>query len=92
VRVEGEHVSGVIDWTDACLGDPALDLAWALYDTSREFADGVRTTYPVTDELAARARDWHLLGPWYEVLHGVAQEQSAYVDSGLTGVVTRLRA
>ncbi len=92
VRVAAGDVAGVIDWTDACLSDPALDLAWALHGTSSEFAAGVRATYPMSDQLAARARDWHLLGPWYEVRFGLQQEIPAYVESGLAGATARLRS
>ncbi|MGH3506219.1 MAG: phosphotransferase, partial [Nocardioidaceae bacterium] len=88
----GEEVSGVIDWTDACLGDPALDLAWALNGTSSEFVAGVRTAYPVTPEIEARAKDWHLLGPWYEVRFGLQTDRPEFAQSGLDGVTARLRA
>jgi aminoglycoside phosphotransferase (APT) family kinase protein len=92
VRVVDGGVTGVIDWLDACVGDPALDLAWALHGASAGFAAGVRTAYPVTDEIAERARDYHLLGPWYEVLFGLQQDRPGYVASGLEGAVARLEA
>ena len=91
VLVADGAVSGVIDWTDACLGDPALDLAWVLHGTPIPFRDGVRRTYrPDSDELR-RSLDWYQLGPWHEVLWGFDAGGEAYVESGLDGVHQRLR-
>ncbi|MVU76314.1 phosphotransferase [Nocardia sp. ET3-3] len=92
VLAEEGWISGVIDFGDAHLGDPAIDLAWALFDTSPEFADAVAETYGVTPELRARAERWHQLGPWYEVLRGLDTEDPAMIRSGTAGVVERLRS
>jgi aminoglycoside phosphotransferase (APT) family kinase protein len=92
LRVVDGRISGVIDWIDACVEDPSIDLAWALHGTSATFASGVRSTYPVTGEMAERARDHHLLGPWYEVLFGVEHGRPEYVVSGLEGAIARLTA
>ncbi|QZY28472.1 phosphotransferase [Nocardioides coralli] len=86
------RLTGVIDWTDAALGDPALDLAWAVHGTPQRFADALVSTYGATPAELARGRDWHLLGPWWEVQHGLAHDSPDHVDSGLAGAVERLRA
>jgi aminoglycoside phosphotransferase (APT) family kinase protein len=90
VRVRGGQVTGVIDWGDAVIGDPALDLAWPLHGTSAEFADAVAASYGLDAATAARALDWHLLGPWHEVTYGLDTDQPAFVRSGLAGVEQRL--
>lgn len=90
IRVVGERVGGIIDWGDSCIGDPALDLAWTTLGSRPSFADAVRSAYRPDGELPARARDWHLLGPWHEVLYGLGSGGAEFVDSGLTGVVARL--
>jgi aminoglycoside phosphotransferase (APT) family kinase protein len=81
-------VSGVIDWTDARIGDPAVDLAWLLHGSSA--ANAVAEAYGATAELFARASDWHLLGPWHEVIHGIDTNQPGFIDSGVVGVTARL--
>lgn len=86
------RVTGVIDWTDVALGDPALDLAWLLHGTPRAFADALVAAYRPTPAELARGRDWHLLGPWWEVRHGLSGGAKEYVASGLDGVVDRLRS
>ena len=60
------RVSGVIDWSDARAGDPALDLAWTLNGTPAAFADALVAAYSPTTEQVARGRLWHRLGPWWE--------------------------
>jgi aminoglycoside phosphotransferase (APT) family kinase protein len=90
IRVVGERVTGVIDWGDSCIGDPALDLAWTTLGASHGFADAVLKTYLPDDVLVARARDWHMLGPMHEVLYGLDTGQETLVESGLAGVLARL--
>lgn len=90
IRVQAAAVSGVIDWTDCCIGDPAIDLAWLLYGTRRAFAVAVAEAYAESGEVRDRARDWHRLGPWHEVLYGVDTAQPAFVESRLAGVRSRL--
>ncbi|MFC7326484.1 phosphotransferase family protein [Marinactinospora rubrisoli] len=83
-------LTGVIDFSDAHVGDPAIDLAWALFGTPTEFAAEFAARYGVTTELRDRALLWHRLGPWYEVLHGLEHDRPADVRSGLEGAVRRL--
>ena len=90
IRVADDAVTGVIDWGDCGVGDPALDLAWTLYGAGPAFAGALETAYSADARACARARDWHLLGPWHEVLYGLDTDQPAYVASGLAGAVTRL--
>lgn len=92
IRVAGGVVTGIIDWTDACIGDPALDLAWVLYGARPAFAEAVKAAYGANQELVRRAQDWHLLGPWHEVTYGLDRGDADYVRSGMQGVINRLRA
>jgi aminoglycoside phosphotransferase (APT) family kinase protein len=88
-----DELTGVIDWSDARIGDPALDLAWALHATPPAFARAVLAGYGSDDgSLAERALFFHRLGPWYELHYGVHFHQPAYVESGLAGVRSRLPA
>ncbi|HSI98326.1 MAG TPA: phosphotransferase [Gaiellaceae bacterium] len=86
------RVVGVIDWSDARVGDPALDLAWCLNGTPREVADAVLGAYPVDERLRERSLFYHRLGPWYEVVHGLETGQEAFVASGVAGIRARLSA
>ncbi len=84
------RLAGVLDWKDARVADPAVDLAWALYGTPEPFAEAVATSYGVTDDELARALDWHRLSPWYEVMWGLGPGGEAFLAGGLDGVVSLL--
>ena len=36
------------------------------------------------------ALDQHRLGPWWEVVYGLEERLSSYVESGLVGILDRL--
>jgi aminoglycoside phosphotransferase (APT) family kinase protein len=84
------RVVGVIDWSDARVGDAALDLAWCLNGTPPEVADAVARTYRVDAGLRERSLLYHRLGPWYEVVYGLETGQKRFVASGIDGVRARL--
>jgi len=88
--VEAGQLTGIIDWSDFAIGDPALDLAWGLHGSTPAFAARLAARYGVDDALAQRAKDWHRLGPWHEVTYGLDTGQPDLVASGLAGVLARL--
>jgi aminoglycoside phosphotransferase (APT) family kinase protein len=84
------RVVGVIDWSDARVGDAALDLAWCLNGTPQAVADAAAHTYDVGTSLRERSLFYHRLGPWYEVIYGLETGQERFVASGVEGVRIRL--
>lgn len=84
-------LTGVIDFGDVHLGDPAIDLAWALHGTTPAFAEALATAYGVTADQRERSSTWHRLGPWHDVVFGLDQADPAIVREGLDGVIARLR-
>ncbi|MBA2273700.1 MAG: phosphotransferase [Actinobacteria bacterium] len=84
------RVVAVIDWSDARVGDAALDLAWCLNGTPAGVATSVARTYGVDANLRERALFYHRLGPWYEVVYGLETGQERFVASGIEGVRARL--
>ena len=80
--VHDRRLSGVIDWGDMRLGDPALDYAWLL---NGPFAD-----WDVDPELRRRARFYHRLTPWYEAHYGVFTNRPTHIERGLAGIRDRL--
>jgi aminoglycoside phosphotransferase (APT) family kinase protein len=91
---DGRSVTGVIDWSDARLGDPALDFAWLLHGTSDAFATSLLDAYTHEHEpdlgLRDRALFYHRLGPWHEVLYGLEHGRTELIESGLAGIRERL--
>jgi 8-oxo-dGTP pyrophosphatase MutT (NUDIX family)/aminoglycoside phosphotransferase (APT) family kinase protein len=90
VLTEDDEITAVVGWTDARLGDPAIDLAWPLHGTPGGFAEAVAATYGVSDEQWERAADWYELGPWYDVLWGVGPGGQESVAAGLAALHGRL--
>jgi aminoglycoside phosphotransferase (APT) family kinase protein len=85
------HIAGIIDWGDARIGDPAIDLAWGLHALGREFGEAVASAYGGIDPpTRSRARFYHRRVPWYEVLYGLERERPELVRRGLAGVRERL--
>jgi aminoglycoside phosphotransferase (APT) family kinase protein len=87
----GDELTGVIDWGDTRIGDPALDFAWALNGAPPAFGEAALAAYASDDpSLRSRALFFHRLGPWYHLHYGVHFDQPAYVESGLADVRSRL--
>jgi macrolide phosphotransferase len=86
VLVDGGTVSGVIDWGEACVADPADDLAWVVATTDADVLDTVVEAYAMG---RSEAPDRHLvdrarlagelaLARW--LLGGVAADDASVVD------------
>jgi aminoglycoside phosphotransferase (APT) family kinase protein len=87
----GGELTGVIDWSDARVDDPAIDFAWPLLGTSAPFAEALLRSYgPADAGLIERALVFHRLGPWHEVLYGLEERRPELVASGLDGIRARL--
>lgn len=80
--VRDGRLTGVIDWGDMRVGDPALDYAWLL---TSPFAD-----WDVDADLRRRARFYHRLAPWFEAHYGLFTNQPAHTERGLAGISDRL--
>jgi aminoglycoside phosphotransferase (APT) family kinase protein len=94
ILCSGARITGVIDWSDACLGDPALDFAWLLHGTSEAFGASLVEAYARERDpeptLRERALFYHRLGPWHEVLFGLKHDRPELVVGGLAGIRARL--
>lgn len=84
------RIVGVIDWSDARVGDAALDLAWCLNGTSDAVAGALTETYGVDSRALERALFYYRLGPWHEVVYGLDAGLPRFVRSGIEGIRRRL--
>jgi aminoglycoside phosphotransferase (APT) family kinase protein len=91
VRADGS-LGGILDWTDARGGDPALDCAWLLHGLGKHSARTVLESYnrSLDDSFRERALFYHRLGPWYKVDHGLATGRGDLVGRGLERIRRRL--
>jgi aminoglycoside phosphotransferase (APT) family kinase protein len=90
ILVTDGRITGIIDWTDSQIGDPALDLAWPLIGAPAAVAEGVAEVYEPTPELRERALDWCRLSPWYGVHRGLLLDIPEDVESGLSEILAWL--
>jgi aminoglycoside 2''-phosphotransferase len=81
-------VTGVIDFGDACVGDPALDFA-GMPQVLRK--DALRSYGGPQDEtLAERADVCRQIGPFHDVLYGLHIAEQAHIAAGLAGIRERV--
>jgi aminoglycoside 2''-phosphotransferase len=82
------RLTGVIDFGDACVGDPALDFA-GMPPPLREAA--LRSyARPADGALPARADVYLRIGPFHDVLYGLHIDEQAHVAAGLAGIRERV--
>ena len=91
VLVRDDSVAGIIDWGDARVTDPAIDLAWPLHGTNRAFAQAVRTAYGTSDDVVERSRGWWALAPWFDVHRDVFLGDDAALAGDLDTLTERLQ-
>lgn len=89
VLVDGEQVVGIVDWSDACVADPADDLAWLLAQTSPAAADAVMDHYgqareaAVDDAFDARATLASELAVARWLMHGVRIRSDEVIEDAI---------
>jgi aminoglycoside 2''-phosphotransferase len=91
--LERSVLTGVIDWGDATIGDPAMDLVGLHNCRGREFAERVLARYQGTVDAAFWQRmDFYLCyGPFSELLYGAYSENEQIIAKGIEGLRTMFR-
>jgi aminoglycoside 2''-phosphotransferase len=92
-KPDGSGLCGVIDWGDACIGDPALDFS-GLFTFGRErLVDGVFTSYqePLDETFRRRVRFYHTSAPFYEIRYALSIEDETLLRHGIEALSQRLR-
>lgn len=101
--VPGDHVlcdpvtgrlSGIIDWGDASIGDPALDFTGLLCDLGREFAERVAASYQgdIDATFWRRAEFYGRLAPFHEIRFGQVDGDASHLQRGLDALRETLAA
>lgn len=81
---QSQMITGVIDFTDCSIGDPAYDFA-GLMSYGRDFVRRAMAVYAHrTDEtFLERARFYHCRGPFCEIMGGLELWNPRYIEMGL---------
>ena len=77
------RITGVIDWGDACVGDPAFDLTGLLMDFGEQVAQNIVDNLYYPAEYLGRARFYGKVAPFYETLYGLETENEEHIKLGL---------
>ena len=86
-----DTVTGVIDWSDASVGDPAIDLAWPTHATPREVAEALLDAYgPESAGPSERSPYYYRVAHLHEVLHALDHDDAALLERGLHAFRERL--
>ena len=86
----GEHIlhvigtpTGIIDWGDACFGDPAFDLTGLYADYGRAFAENISRRVELPTSYLERCEFYVMVIPFYEALYGLDTDNEDRLDRGL---------
>lgn len=80
-------VTGVIDFGDACVGDPAFDFGGL---ASLQGAALAAYGPPDDGTLAERAEIYRQIAPFHEVFYGLKIDSDEHVQAGLAGIRERI--
>jgi aminoglycoside 2''-phosphotransferase len=91
--LSGEHIlhvigslTGVIDWGDACFGDPAFDLTGLYADFGRSFAENICRRVELPASYLDRCEFYVMVIPFYEALYGLDTGKTDRFENGLARV------
>lgn len=94
VLTDGERLTGIIDWSDAEVTDPAIDFVGVLGAGGVEAVEAVLRGYGEPPGDAFWERLWFLawVAPLHDILYGLDTGDDAIVRDGVAGVEARMRA
>lgn len=92
--VTGSAISGVIDFGDIALADPAYDLCYLWPEAGPDFVARVCAAagMPLDDRLIRKLRFWTCSDPAFDVLHGREHGMDAFTAESLATLRAALRA
>lgn len=83
-RTDLKKISGVVDWADCRIGDPALDFAELIYDYGEPYAEEVLGFYGhhAGKGFMDRARLYLKLEGFRDLHYGIATDSAEFVEKG----------
>ncbi len=88
---QGEQLTGIIDWSDMTIGDPAQDFAGILGSAGEAAFLRVVDAYDrwQGEDFKRRVRYQACVAPLHDVLHGIATANQAILRDGIEGFSAR---
>jgi len=85
-------LTGILDWGDVRISDPALDFC-GLFEVNRRLGyDTVRSYNDKSKGFLERVEVYWRMLPYFEILYGIYSNHLQIRDSGLKRIRTRLEA
>lgn len=90
---ERVEITGIIDWEDAAIGDPAIDFTGIYWDCGEEFTRRVLAKYAgkVDKTFWERMVFYYKIGGFYEIEYGQLINDYAHIRKGLKSLSKTLR-
>lgn len=81
-------ITGVLDWEDACMGDPASDFADLIYDFGEDYAAKIFDNYAheKDENMVERAELYILLNGFRDYEYGVANKVQSLEEGGFASI------
>ncbi len=86
-------ITGIIDWGDAVIGDPAIDFTGLYWDCGEKFAKKALAKYDgtVDDTFWERTVFYYKIGGFYEIEHGMVTDDEVHIKKGLSHLTKSLQ-
>jgi aminoglycoside 2''-phosphotransferase len=79
----GDVITGVIDWGDSCIGDPAFDITGLLMGLGEEVTRNISDNLDFPPDYLERARFYSGISPFYKCLYGYDIGDEKHIKTGL---------
>jgi aminoglycoside 2''-phosphotransferase len=89
---ETDRIAGIIDWEDACVGDPAIDFTGLYWDCGEEFTLAVLRHYETLGGKRPDPAFWERnifyrrIGDFYTIIYGLEIDDESYIKKGVVEV------
>lgn len=83
IMESGGLITGVIDWGDSCIGDPAFDLTGLLMGFGEDAARCISDNLDFPPDYLERARFYSKVSPFFECIYGIDIDDEAHIKTGL---------
>jgi aminoglycoside 2''-phosphotransferase len=82
---ERPEITGIIDWEDSCIGDPAIDFTGLYWDCKEKFTKRVLADYngKVDKTFWERTIFYYKIGAFHEISYGQLINDDAHIENGL---------
>ncbi|UCE95722.1 MAG: phosphotransferase [Candidatus Bathyarchaeota archaeon] len=82
---ERHEITGIIDWEDSCIGDPAIDFTGLYWDCKEKFTKRVLANYEgkVDNTFWERTVFYYKIGAFHEISWGKLIDDDTHIQNGL---------